>query len=334
MEIRPDEIEVKSSHFSSVDEIVDIKILIAKEMLKQNFTSPSVKEELLNHPSIINEFKSSIVSRQPSITFRHSSISTFEPESHLSLFDKIKLLLHWANKKERLDELRLENIKTRRNDLPHLIDFTFTPYEYSGKEGYKIEVISEPFALLKSNTNVLENGVDKEKIVHTNKKTIRRIMNSVGAQALREPYTESELIDSVIHDGEREVIERLPYGKYILLYSDEGDKCMKYSLYHSALSCYIHAIEWCIISYLKSEDELDVIEQEMEESNYYNFHNLVEELQEHSASVSQKTLDKMEEMNKSERRWIAHHKTGTITSDDVQGVKNILQKLIDDIILP
>jgi len=52
---------------------------------------------------------------------------------------------------------------------------------------------------------------------------------------------------------------------------------------------------------------------EEQDGNYYNFaggqNSILDELTEY-AELDQKTVSKIESMNRAERRWMAHHKSG------------------------
>ncbi|QCC50164.1 hypothetical protein DV733_02480 [Halapricum salinum] len=98
---------------------------------------------------------------------------------------------------------------------------------------------------------------------------------------------------------------------------------------NAALNCYILCIEWLIITHLKREGRRDVIEEEKEEGGEY-YRELVRELKD-DEYVSQKTFEKLDEMNSVERRWMAHHKSGELAETDVRNVRDRLEILIREL---
>jgi hypothetical protein len=78
-------------------------------------------------------------------------------------------------------------------------------------------------------------------------------------------------------------------------------------------------------------DEEDFVEQQQKgEIGPVYFSDLVEELREATAA-SQKTISKLENFNRAERRWMAHHKSGDLQRQDVENVRSTLLRLSDEL---
>lgn len=133
-------------------------------------------------------------------------------------------------------------------------------------------------------------------------------------------------MDSKLHEME--------YGHEVIEHAQDGDICMEKGLLHLALSSYIHAIEWMAISYLK-EQGIDIIQKE-KDGTYYNLaggkNSILDELREES-DIDQKTMSQIGSMNRAERRWMAHHKSGEVLPEEVDAVRARLQTLISDLVL-
>ncbi|MCU4753412.1 hypothetical protein OB919_15720 [Halobacteria archaeon AArc-curdl1] len=122
----------------------------------------------------------------------------------------------------------------------------------------------------------------------------------------------------------------MKYGEEVVNHVREGDKCYKNRLWQSALAAYIHAFEWASIAYLEEEAGLDIIERERD-GVYYNFaggrHSLLDELTSH-VEIDQKTLSKIQSMNRAERRWMAHHKSGNTLQKEVDALRARLNQFL------
>jgi len=131
-------------------------------------------------------------------------------------------------------------------------------------------------------------------------------------------------------NSQRQYLEQLRYGQEVVKHVREGDRCYRYSLWHSALTSYIHAFEWAAIAYLEHEHNIDIIQKE-QDGMYYNFaggsNNILDELTDH-AEIDQKTLSKLKSLNRAERRWMAHHKSGETLQDEVDGVRSRLSEFV------
>lgn len=128
----------------------------------------------------------------------------------------------------------------------------------------------------------------------------------------------------------RTYLNETKYGIEVIKHITDGDKCYRNSLWFPALTMYIHAIEWSAIAYLEAEAYHDVIEKERDGVRYYlasGQHNLIDGLNEH-VEVDQKTLSQIAHLNRIERRWVAHHKSGETYKDDVDAVRARLNNLV------
>jgi len=121
------------------------------------------------------------------------------------------------------------------------------------------------------------------------------------------------------------------WGEEVIRYIEQGDECLENGLLHPALTSYIHAIEWAIISFLASEHDVDLIEEEKDGGFYYftgGNPNLLDKVKEYT-DISQKMDSRLQSINSAERRWIAHHKSGNTTQSEVEGVRARLFVLLD-----
>ena len=127
-------------------------------------------------------------------------------------------------------------------------------------------------------------------------------------------------------------LEETKYGNEVLEHAQEGDICLEKNLHHLALSSYIHAIEWAAIAYL-TEKGIDIIAEEKSGNLYYfagGENNLLDTLRT-EADVDQKTISQLESMNRAERRWMAHHKTGEVLPEEIDAVRARLQSLVNSL---
>lgn len=124
------------------------------------------------------------------------------------------------------------------------------------------------------------------------------------------------------------------YGHEVIRHAQDGDICVENGLLHLALSSYIHAIEWTAIAYLK-ERGIDILEKE-ENGEYYNFaggrNSILDELRENS-NINQKMVSQLERMNRAERRWMAHHKSGQVLPEEVDAIRARLVSLIQELFI-
>lgn len=134
---------------------------------------------------------------------------------------------------------------------------------------------------------------------------------------------------NLLSDGLKKTLEATKWGAEVLEHLNDGDECVRNELFHPALNCYVHAIEWAIISYLEAARDIDIIEQE-DNGDYHTYHELLDELSD-TADIDQKTKSKLSIYNSAERRWTAHHKTGKTTLPDITAVRNRLLILIEQL---
>ncbi|WP_276246171.1 hypothetical protein [Haladaptatus sp. YSMS36] len=95
---------------------------------------------------------------------------------------------------------------------------------------------------------------------------------------------------------------------------------------------YIHAYEWLVIAYLEDREDVDIIDREQSgQEVYYSLAgrspSLMDELTNH-VNLDQKMISRIESMNRAERRWMAHHKSGETLKQDVDAVRARLAKLL------
>lgn len=140
----------------------------------------------------------------------------------------------------------------------------------------------------------------------------------------------------ILSEGVRRYLQQTKYGDEVVSHLRDGDDCYRHSLWFPALTMYIHAIEWAAISFLEAEARTDIIEQERNGVRYYlagGQHSIVDELENHS-SVDQKTISIINNINRVERRWVAHHKSGQTHRDDVDALRSRLETLVDSLFGP
>jgi hypothetical protein len=228
-------------------------------------------------------------------------------------------------------EHMFQKIEERLEDLPFEIELRFRTIDTDETEGYRVTVIVIPTLLQQYRQRILtaESEFDVKTTVKSTKREIERIFSKIEAQPLQTPYTEAEVIESEISQEHRDSLNQLEYGDTALQYLNEGDTCLQRGLLNAALNCYILCIEWTIITHLKREGRRDVIEEEKEEGGDF-YWELVEEIED-DEYVSQKTFEKLDNMNSVERRWMAHHKSGELAETDVRNVRDRLEILIREL---
>jgi len=139
-------------------------------------------------------------------------------------------------------------------------------------------------------------------------------------------------LEKVIDDRIKKILEGTKYGKEVIKHVRDGDKCYKNGLIHPALGSYIHAFEWAIISYLESKENVDIIEEEKNgKGEPYLFKNLLDTLLRYNKNIDQKTITKLKEINRAERRWIAHHKSGKTLTEEVKAIRARLKEFLENL---
>ena len=229
-------------------------------------------------------------------------------------------------------EVIFEQIEERRPDVPFEFDIQFSSVERGEQEGYDVYVRGEPTLLRQYQINILDrdNEYDTKLPVDTTKRRIRDFMASIEAIPIVEPHTKSKAIDERLSDPLREILKDTEYGPTVLRYLDEGNEAMSNNLTHAALSCYIQAIEWTVITFYFEHMDRDLIQEGQDrDSPPYFFNELVELLDETPAT--KKTTSRLSSMNQAERRWIAHYKTGIESENEVIAVQERLLILIREL---
>ncbi len=134
----------------------------------------------------------------------------------------------------------------------------------------------------------------------------------------------------ILPQSTRKHLEETKYGHEVISHIQEGDRCYSHSLWQPALGSYIHAFEWAAITYLEDVEDVDIIAYERE-GNFYTFakggQNILDELQQY-VDLDQKTVSSIKRMNRAERRWMAHHKSGETLPDEVDAVRSRLGTLL------
>lgn len=128
---------------------------------------------------------------------------------------------------------------------------------------------------------------------------------------------------TILTEDIREALKQMKYGHEVTEHIRDGAKAYRRRQWHQALGSYIHALEWAAITYLEAQADLDIIERE-NEGEYYSFakgeNNLLDELQKH-VELDQKTVSAIRSMNQAQRRWMAHHKTGSTLREEADAVR-------------
>lgn len=149
------------------------------------------------------------------------------------------------------------------------------------------------------------------------------------------PESSAPGFDPIVSQQIESVIRPSKYGEEVIAHIDDGDECWRRDLFHPALNSYIHVIEWAMIAYLDIEANRDIIQEEQTHQRNYYFAgrspNLLEEVQNHNCPLSQKSESWITARNRSERRWIAHHKSGTVLRADVRNIRARLGEILTEL---
>lgn len=125
-------------------------------------------------------------------------------------------------------------------------------------------------------------------------------------------------------------LNKFEYGEEILKHLLDCAKCMEHGILHPALSSFVHAIEWALITGLKVKGK-DIIKEEVEKKKrYYNLLDLIEESH-RQGIISDKMYDRLKNFNQTQRRWAAHHKTGDMIGKDIKDVTELFEELMKEI---
>ncbi|OYT60804.1 hypothetical protein B6U81_04350, partial [Thermoplasmatales archaeon ex4484_30] len=105
-------------------------------------------------------------------------------------------------------------------------------------------------------------------------------------------------------------------------------KCIEHGILHPALSSFVHAIEWTLVTGLKIKGK-DIIKEERKKKRYH-LSNLIEESH-RQGIISDKMYDRLKNFNQTQRRWAAHHKTGDVIEKDMKDVTELFKELVNEI---
>lgn len=317
----PDEVVVEAEYFTSTGD-----------------EKPSLRKLHTNLLTVM--LLKGFMPREPQKVQLHSQTVTYirqvaEPDKPWGW--KLKNRLGFADEDELRKETYLDQLRATRDDVVFEINFRFVPVRYeneTGNEnGVRIEVTARPALLLKHEQLGWREEYNAKNAVRTCKGKINNIATEMPWSILYEPYTAAEALSSTLGTEVRQKLEQLTYGTEVIQFSDEGDECMQYGLLHSALSSYIHAIEWTIICHLESADDYDLIEKEQTDMDGagLQFGQLIDQLDHHGES-SQKTIEDLRRY-KTDRRWMGHHKSGELAESNVMAVKDRLGLLVEELFL-
>jgi len=322
-DIDPDELIIKAEYFLPI-EIDESNLRTIKQefgliLRQKGYRQTDVETRILG-PS------------HRTMTFRYNFD---EPEKPLSW--RLKDFFGISSK-DALQQLYEDHVfaqlRRRREDLPFEFDLRFRSSELEGTEGYYTFVTIIPTLLQQYRARLLSpsSDFDVQTTVRTSKREIEKIFDKIEAHQVRRPYTEAEVIAPTLNDTQREHLATTDYGQTALEYIEEADKCLQHNLFRSALNCYVLGIEWVIISHLERDHDRDVVSNELDNPDDpdMGYMNLVDLLMSHS-DIPQKTYSKLKSINYAERRWIAHHKSGSLTESEVVNIKDRLQILIQEI---
>lgn len=153
-----------------------------------------------------------------------------------------------------------------------------------------------------------------------------RTFSSTGPQ---NPTPEGSVVKYEI----KKYLEDTKYGDEIITHVSDGDKCYNNKLWFPSLTMYVHAFEWAAITYLEDQTGRDIIEREREGANYYlvgsqESNSILDELN-RNVEIDQKTLALISNMNRLERRWVAHHKSGETLQKEVDSVRGRLKIFVE-----
>jgi hypothetical protein len=260
------------------------------------------------------------------------------PASENSIWENLKESLGFGEQKDPRERLTntdefLDGLGRLVDDYPFRIVFRFKTFHGEEVEGYDIFVESTPVLLQKYRqlNPHSDYSYNIDNVVDQNKREITRILGRLELEPTYGPYTEAESLDTRLSESTVNQLNEHQYGRTAVQYVNEGDQCLQQNLLHAALSCYIQGIEWVIIHYKATEDNEDLIEQQQRgNASPVYFSDLVDELGNVTAA-SQKTMTKLENFNRAERRWMAHHKSGELHQEDVENVRSTLLRLSEEL---
>lgn len=166
----------------------------------------------------------------------------------------------------------------------------------------------------------VQRGKDQE---HNDRKNLDKIIDLLQGTI---KGTSQQLFEIIDEDLQR-VLQSTKYGDEVIDHVVDGDELYEHGFYQPSLSSYIHAFEWAMITYLEDKNDIDIIEREKDGELYYftgGEKNLLDEMKKVSAPINQKMETKIKSLNRVERRWMAHHKSGNTLPSEVLALRERL----------
>jgi hypothetical protein len=254
-------------------------------------------------------------------------------------FERDTPSLRWKfwNKLGRADESELtrdgyfDALESIRDDEPWYLKFRLIPGLVGDENGIKIKATAEPAILHKHEQieRYEEDEFNTKNVVRSCKNKLNNIAADLEWDVWREPHTPAEKLQPTLGSPVRDALQQTKYGEDVIQFADEGDEALSYNLLHPALASYIHGIEWAIICYLEAEEDDDLIDEEISDEFGYYYGQLVNKIAE-TGAVPQKTIEELEGFV-TYRRWMGHHKSGTLSRSNVWNVKQRLGILSEEL---
>lgn len=319
-DLDPDEIIVRAEYFlrieSSENNLRKIKTELKAILNKEGYIQTDTDVDLFGPTHRSMTFKPNFNHKDPPLSWKLKDYLNLTPDDGVPDFQRSHIM---------------DQVEERLSSLPFEIEIRFRTISEEDTGGYRTTVIVLPTLLQQYRQHILteESEFDVKTTVKSTKREIERIFSKIEAQPVQKPYTEAEVIESQLGEEHRDILSQLEYGENVLQYLNEGDACLQRGLLNSSLNCYILCIEWIVITHLMREENRDVIAEEKEDSGKY-YHQLVGELEDDD-KVSQKTYERLDNMNSVERRWMAHHKSGELVETDVRNVRDRTEILIREL---
>lgn len=218
-------------------------------------------------------------------------------------------------------------LEETRDDTPYQIEFRFFPLESDEGLELRTRITVIPAVVLQHQQVARQEDYNAQNIVRSCKEFTKTIAAEFGWGFIAEPHTPARTLRTTADEEIRSTLTELEYGQKVIQFSDEGDEALKYGLDHSALASYIHAIEWTIVTHLKDVANFDVLEKE-EGGPGFSYKLLVDLLEDHGES-HQTTIENLKK-HQTDRRIMAHHKSGKLSTSHVHSVKETLENLMEE----
>lgn len=266
---------------------------------------------------------------EPRKSVMASRVITYVPEpteQEVSFSEWLQNKLPWKNDSSG-DVDYIEHLRSTRDDSPFKVDLRFFPFEGDGEIEIRVRITITPAVVEKHEQVSRQKDYNKQNAVRKAKEFANTIAAEFGWQFSTEPHTPAGTLEPTIKDEVRQMLTEIEYGQKVIQFCDEGDEALKYGLDHSALASYIHGIEWCIIANVKENSDMDILEKE-EGGSGFAYKLLLDLLEEHG-DVHQTTLENLKK-HQTDRRIMAHHKSGKLSSSHVYSVKNTLRNFIEE----